>query len=140
MAGRKRFAAVMLASGLEYADGVDALSMDDRIVKLRRGAGSDRVLTFSLSRCSLVAFLISAHTHVFRLRVLEIPRCANTCIDMFMVRRQGGVRGKERYLRRLRMKMRPMDYIHSWTVNFEARLLFASIADKSMSAVLPVTM
>ena len=127
---------------MEYADGVDALSMDDRILKLRRGAGGDRALTVSLSRCSLVAFLISAHTHVFRLRVLKmlIPRCASTCIVMFMVRRQGGVRGKERYLRRLHMKMRQMDYIHCWTVNFEARLLFASVADKSMSTVLPVTM
>ena len=44
------------------------------------------------------------------------------------------------YLRKLHMKMRQMDFIHRWTVNVEARSLFASVADKSMSAVLPVTM
>ena len=42
--------------------------------------------------------MISGHADVSELRILEvlIPRCASTCIDTFMVRRQGGVRGKER--------------------------------------------
>ena len=44
-----------IADRKEDADGVDALWRDDRIVKLRRGVGSDRVLTFSLSRCSVSA-------------------------------------------------------------------------------------
>ena len=53
IAGRKRFAAAMLAPGMEDADGVDALSLDDRIVKLRRGARGDRVITFGLGRCAV---------------------------------------------------------------------------------------
>ena len=46
--GRMRFAAGMPMPGKEDGDGVDALSLDERIVKLRAGAASDTVYSFKL--------------------------------------------------------------------------------------------
>jgi len=45
---RTRFAAAMLMPGKEDGDGVDALSLDERIVKLRAGAESGAVYSFRL--------------------------------------------------------------------------------------------
>jgi hypothetical protein len=45
---RKRFTAAMPAPGKEDDDGVEALSLDERIVKLRAGGRSGTVVSFSL--------------------------------------------------------------------------------------------
>ncbi|KIJ11855.1 hypothetical protein PAXINDRAFT_15306 [Paxillus involutus ATCC 200175] len=45
---RTRFAAAMRMAGKEDGDGVDALSLDERIVKLRAGAQSGTVFSFRL--------------------------------------------------------------------------------------------
>ncbi|KAF8551886.1 hypothetical protein OG21DRAFT_1512207 [Imleria badia] len=46
--GRTRFAAGMPMPGKEDGDGVDALSLDERIVKLRAGAASGTIYSFKL--------------------------------------------------------------------------------------------
>jgi predicted Zn-ribbon and HTH transcriptional regulator len=45
---RERFAAAMPLPGKEDDDGVEALSLDERIVKLRAGVSSDTVVSFRL--------------------------------------------------------------------------------------------
>jgi len=52
---RTRFAAAMVMPGKEDGDGVDALSLDERIVKLRAGAQSRTVYSFRLKSHAISA-------------------------------------------------------------------------------------
>ncbi|KIK79448.1 hypothetical protein PAXRUDRAFT_834089 [Paxillus rubicundulus Ve08.2h10] len=72
---RTRFAAAMPVPGNEDGDGVDALSLDERIVKLRAGAESGTVYSFRLKDHAVSALCGETCTMEGKTTALDLVAC-----------------------------------------------------------------